>query len=126
MNGKLLLYFLILSPCFLFAQTGKPAKLFRTGMFEYVGEHEGYKIKRTRTRQIEFNPKTKDKIVLKISWISDNEYILKFVKSGRSKKMASKSADIHATITVFDAESYTAKWTTTDGAYGVVQIRRIK
>ena len=77
------------------AQTNEYKK-FRTGKFKYEN-NDDFIIKRTKRKQIEYNPKTKEKVVMRIKWKSDKEYTL---KSTRIKNMPGclKKGDVIFTV----------------------------
>ncbi len=111
----------------LFAQKdARPSQVHRKGLYQYVGESEDILIKRTKHRQIEYNPKTKQKLVLSIKWVSDNEYVLKFIRHHNMPGCLKKGYTIASVITLSDQDSYTCKWSSDHCGSGVVQIRRVK
>jgi hypothetical protein len=91
--------------------TAKEIKKFKRGTFEYMeGLYKGVIIKRTRHRQIETDPATHEKIVLKVKWISDNEFWLIFISDTKPSKVPVKGTVLKVKILSVTADSYTCHW----------------
>lgn len=91
--------------------THKELKKFKRGNFEYLtGLYKGVLIKRTRHRQIEYDPTIHSKAVLKIKWVSDNEYWLTFISDTQPISNEAKKVVLKVKILSVNGDTYTCHW----------------
>ncbi len=122
-----LLFFSIF--CFSQDSTKVDYKKFRTGNFIYLeGLYKGIAVKRTKHKQIETDQAVNKTSVLKIKWVSDNEYWLSLIKDsdGNEKKQAYKDLILKVKITSVNGNTYTYSWLiNTTGKTGTGSMRKI-
>jgi hypothetical protein len=108
--------------------TKQEIKKFKRGNFEYItGLYKGVVIKRTRRRQIEVDPATHRKAVLKVKWISDSEFWLTFISDTQTSKVPVKGMVIRVKILSVTADAYTCHWDCDKcGPGGTDSFRKIK
>jgi hypothetical protein len=102
------LYFFSLLLCFNgHSQSTECLKNIKTGKFEYTAPDGIVTVIRTKKKQIELIDNGNAKLINKIKWISDNEYILTFVKAINSPGCLEKGDTMRMTITDCDKYVYT-------------------
>lgn len=91
------------------SQTKNCLDNIKTGTFYYDSHGKKVIVKRTKRKQIEYYNNGNSKIVNRIEWVSDTEYILTFVKEKNSPGCLKKGDRMKITILECNENTYKAK-----------------
>jgi len=125
-KSTIILILSLITPCFLFAQNPECIANMKTGTFEYKTEGVTITIVRTQTKQIESHNNGKSKIISKITWTSDNEYITTFVKAVNSPGCLQKGDEVRVKILSCNGKEYTSFSASEKCGSGQVTILKVK
>ena len=123
---KLLFYLLFAcASSLLFAQ--KANNIHKTGLYKYKDPNfDGFYIKRTKNKQVEYNKAKKFKIVLTVKWSSDTEYILTMKNDKGNVGCLKKGDAVEVFITESDTHNYTCSYTTLNCGSGTTSFLKVK
>ena len=121
-----ILFLSLFVPGFLYAQSAECMANMKTGTFEYKTEGVTITIARTKTKQIESYDNGKSKVISKITWISDNEYISTFVKAVNAPGCLKKGDEVRVKILACNAKEYTASIVSEKCGSGETTISKIE
>jgi len=102
---------LLLSSYIAIGQVAKDSlKFHKTGIYTYKDKYNEVFIKRTRTKQIEYNKDKSKVLVLNIKWVSDDEYWLTFIKEKNFPGCLKKGYILKSKITYADRNQFSCKY----------------
>lgn len=98
-----------------FAQQTDCALSHHTGKYYYISDNDTVLINRTKSTQIESINKGQSKLVLKVTWINNEEFLLtfkKFINFDEKVSCMKKGQVIKVKINQCYADRYTSSYTT--------------
>lgn len=97
-------------------ETSLDCSFFKTGTFSFeIDNANGVKIKRGKTKQIEYHPESKSKVISKVEWTSECEFILTCIKVNKEENKKYIGGKLTVKIISTTSSSYSYKATFQNG-----------